>query len=263
LDAFQFELPSVEHPHLVAAALDEAERRGVRLARLSQGSGLRMLTDAEATEHLSLAHAAGTEVFTFISSRNTFDGLPDPNAGDQLRGEAAFADAAAELDRCVELGVDGVLVADIGLLAYAGERAREGSLGSLRLKTAAAIAPSNAATAALYEQLGASSINVRSTSSLDDMIAMRAALSPMTTIDIYVESPEGFGGGLRYRDVPAIVRELAPVMLKIGLRNAPTLYPYGGHLAATAEAVTREKVRRVELVLAELARSGDGATAGR
>jgi Peptidase family U32 len=247
------EIASVEHPRLLAALLEEAQARTVPIGRISQGGGTRALTDDELRTMLDLAHAAGVEVFTYISARNSFEPLADPSGGDQLRGEAAFADALAELERCVAFGVDGVLIADIGLLAVAGRRRREGALGPLKLKTAAAIAPRNAASAALYAELGATSINTAASSTLDDLAAMRAAIGNAVSIDVYVESPDDFGGGLRYREVPELVRRLAPISLKFGLRNAPSLYPYGRHLEPTAEATIREKVRRAQIALGRLA----------
>jgi hypothetical protein len=249
--AFTIEIASMEHPRLLIAALDEADARGVSIGRISQGGGLRMLTESEAREMVDLAHARAIDVFMFVSPRNSFDPLTDPSAGDQLRGERAFAEALEDLGRCAAMEVDGVLIADVGLLAAAGDLVRRGEL-KLKLKSAAAIAPHNAAAAALYERLGATSINVPSTAPLEDLVAMRARLSASTTLDIYVESPASFGGGLRYNEIPAIVERLAPVSLKFGLRNAAALYPYGAHLEPFAERTIREKVRRVEIALAAL-----------
>jgi hypothetical protein len=46
-----------------------------------------------------------------------------------------------------------------------------------------------------------------------------------------------------------IVRAAAPVYLKMGLRNAPNIYPSGGHLGAVPRELGRERVRRAALVL--------------
>src|SRR6185312_12773990 len=89
----QFEIPSVDHPVLAEAAIEEASRLGVPIARLSQGSGPRMLTDEELRRYLDCAHAHGIDCFMFVSSRNSFDPLPEPLAGDAVVGEEAFADA--------------------------------------------------------------------------------------------------------------------------------------------------------------------------
>ena len=256
--AIRFEIPSVENPQLAEVAIEEAERLGVPVARLSQGSGSRMLTEEELRAYVGLAHARGIDCFMFVSARNSFDPLPALHAGDAVIGEEAFADAIDELKRLAAIGVDGALVADPGLLAVAGEMAGRGALGQLRLKTAAAMAPYNPANAALYERLGAGSINVAPGSPLEDLRAMRAVLKPTTTLDVYIENPDGFGGGLRYREVGAIVRDLAPAMLKIGIRNAPVLFPFGGHLERSGIELTREKIRRAALVMEALENGAGG-----
>jgi hypothetical protein len=262
IETWAFEIPSVEHPVLLRAALDEAAARQVRIRRVSMGSGLQYLTAAELEDYLSVAHAHEVDVFLYTSSRNTFEPLAEPGAGEQLCGETAFAHGVSELRRCARLGVDGVLIADIGLLAIAGELRERGELGTLGLKTAAALAPRNAASSAVLDRLGATSINVSSATGRDDLLAIRAAISPATTIDIYVEAPADLGGGVRYRDVPWFVNQLAPVYLKIGIRNMAPLYPYGMHLEPGAEQSIREKVRRAQLVLAELERQNEPTIEG-
>jgi hypothetical protein len=49
------------------------------------------------------------------------------------------------------------------------------------------------------------------------------------------------------------------VYLKFGLRNAPPLYPVGGHLTAVAEATARERVRRAAICLELMTRSGEAS----
>jgi hypothetical protein len=53
--------------------------------------------------------------------------------------------------------------------------------------------------------------------------------------------------------VAEVVRVAAPVYLKLGVRNAPNIYPSGQHVASMAENLGRERVRRAELVLRLLA----------
>jgi len=251
-----FEFPSIEHPALLQELLEEAKRRTVPIHRVSMGGGTRMLTDSERNEMLSQAHGHGIDVYSFISSRNSFETLVDQGAGEQLRGEVAFHDAIEELHRCSEWGVDGVLLADLGLLDAANTLRASGDLCGLAFTTSVAIAPMNAAAAALYERLGATSINVSGSSTIDDLAAMRSLLSSSTTLDIYMEISSDLSGGLRYRDAAALVEAAAPVHLKFGLLNAPNLYPYGAHLEPIARRVTREKVRRAALVCEALLRAG-------
>jgi len=48
----------------------------------------------------------------------------------------------------------------------------------------------------------------------------------------------------------------APLYVKFGLRNSRPLYPSGIHLQQDAELIAREKVRRAQISLEWLARSG-------
>ena len=47
----------------------------------------------------------------------------------------------------------------------------------------------------------------------------------LAPLDVYVEVPDDQGGFVRFYDVPEIVRLAAPVYVKLGLRNAPNIYP--------------------------------------
>ena len=47
---YRVEIPSVEGPRVLEAVIDEAEKREVQIHRVSQGSGIMLLTDAEILE---------------------------------------------------------------------------------------------------------------------------------------------------------------------------------------------------------------------
>jgi hypothetical protein len=53
--------------------------------------------------------------------------------------------------------------------------------------------------------------------------------------------------------VPGLIRAGAPLYVKLGIRNAPNIYPAGLHLRDVAVKLGRERVRRAELVLRLLA----------
>ena len=55
---YRIEIPSVEGPAVLRAVLEEADARGVPLRRVSQGSGVMMLTDTEIAEMAALGRAA-------------------------------------------------------------------------------------------------------------------------------------------------------------------------------------------------------------
>jgi hypothetical protein len=83
---------------------------------------------------------------------------------------------------------------------------------------------------------------------------VRAAVD--APIDLYVEAPDDQGGFVRLPELPELIRVAAPIYVKLGLRNAPNIYPSGGHLEATAIALGRERVRRARLAIELLERSG-------
>ena len=69
---YRIEIPSVEGPRVLAAVLEEAERRSVPVRRVSQGSGVMMLTDEEIREMATLGSDAGVEVSLFLGPRGAW-----------------------------------------------------------------------------------------------------------------------------------------------------------------------------------------------
>jgi hypothetical protein len=249
---YRIEIPSVEGPKVLAAVLEEAEKRSVPVRRVSQGSGVMMLTDAEIRELAELGASAGVEVSLFLGPRGAWDtggqSLATSAAGGVARGDTGVANAVAEVMRGVALGIRSFLVADLGVLRVLGELRRGGELpASLVLKTSVLLPCANAATARTLEALGATTINVSTDLSAADLGELRAACA--APLDVYVEVPDDQGGFVRFYEVPEIVRLAAPVYVKLGLRNAPNIYPSGLHLEDLAVKLGRERVRRAELVL--------------
>ena len=248
----RIEIPSVEGPRVLEAVLDEAERRSVPVRRVSQGSGVMMLTDAEIGDMARLGVDAGVEVSLFLGPRGAWDtggqSLVTAAAGGIARGARGIEACVAEVRRGIALGIRSFLVADLGVLRTLGDMRRAGELPeSLVLKTSVLLPCANPATAATLEALGATTINVSTDLSAAELGEIRAACA--APLDVYVEVPDDQGGFVRFYDVPEIVRTAAPVYVKLGLRNAPNIYPTGLHLEDLAMKLGRERVRRAELVL--------------
>jgi hypothetical protein len=123
----------------------------------------------------------------------------------------------------------------------------------MQAKVSVMLPASNPASAALFERLGASTINLPTDLSVAQIAAIRAAVE--IPLDIYIESPDNLGGYLRYHEIPELIRVASPIYLKFGLRNAPDVYPAGSHLEGTTLALTRERVRRARLGMELLERS--------
>jgi Peptidase family U32 len=249
---YRIEIPSVEGPVALRAVLREAEARGVPVRRVSQGSGVMMLTDAEISEMASLGAEHGVEVSLFLGPR----GLWDPGGqsfatgavGGVARGEEGVEWCVAEVRRGVALGIRSYLVADIGVLSTLGRMKREGELpDDLVLKTSVLLPCANPAAARSLVELGATTINVATDLSVAELGQLRAACS--APLDVYVEVPDDQGGFVRFYAVPEMIRAAAPLYIKLGVRNAPNIYPAGLHLEDVVVKLARERVRRAELVL--------------
>lgn len=66
---YRVEIPSVEGPRALSAVLEEAERQKVLVHRISQGSGIMLLTDEEILGMARLGREAGIEVSLFVGPR--------------------------------------------------------------------------------------------------------------------------------------------------------------------------------------------------
>ena len=249
---YRIEIPSVEGPRVLEAVLEEAESRQVPVRRVSQGSGVMMLTDGEISEMAGLGARHGVEVSLFLGPRGAWDAGGQSFAtgavGGVARSAAGVKWCVTEVRRGVALGIRSFLVADLGVLATLGRMKRDGDLPeTLVLKTSVLLPCANPATARTLEKLGATTINVATDLSPADLGELRAACA--APLDVYVEVPDDQGGFVRFYEVPDIIRAASPVYVKLGLRNAPNIYPSGRHLEDLAVRLGRERVRRAELVL--------------
>ncbi|MGK5500726.1 hypothetical protein [Streptomyces sp. URMC 125] len=257
------EIPSVEGPEALATVLKEAEALDVPVHRISQGSGVWMLTDAEIREMVGACAEHGAELCLFTGPRGTWDTgagtrTSSGGAGLRARGHDALAGCVEDALRAAELGVRCLLVADEGVLLTLHRLRERGALpADTTFKVSALIGPVNPASFAVFERLGADSINVPSDLGLEHLTEIRrVSRAPM---DFYLEAPDDLGGYVRMYDAAELIRRGAPIYLKFGLSKAPGIYPYGAHLRDLTVETARERVRRGRLALDLLARLGAGA----
>ncbi|GHB02775.1 hypothetical protein [Streptomyces chryseus] len=254
------EVPSVEGPEALAAVLKESARLDVPVHRISQGSGVWMLTDADITEMVDSCAERDVELCLFTGPRGTWDigaatRTDSGGAGLRARGHDALAGCVEDALRATALGVRCLLVADEGVLWTLHRLRADGLLpADTTLKVSALIGPVNPASYAVYERLGADSVNIPSDLALTHFTEIRrASRAPM---DLYVEAPDDLGGYIRMYETAELIRRGAPLYLKFGLSKSPGIYPYGAQMRDTALAGARERVRRGRLVLDLLARHG-------
>lgn len=257
---YRVEIPSVEGPDTAALVLNVADELGVPIHRLSQGSGVTMLTDSEIREYVTIGAERHVEICLFVGPRAPWDGYsaaaltPDgTNVGWRHVGLRSLRAALDDVRRATSLGIRSILIADEGLAALIQVDKENGTLPKdLVVKASALLGIANPIGAALLAELGADSLNVAADTPIGDLAAFRAATSAY--LDLYIEAPDGLGGFMRYHDLGDIVRVASPVYTKFGLRNAAGIYPAGAHLQQLVHASATARVRRARLGLDHLMR---------
>ncbi|MEV6796389.1 hypothetical protein AB0M87_31360 [Streptomyces sp. NPDC051320] len=254
------EVPSVEGPEALNVVLKESSKLDVPIHRISQGSGVWMLTDTEITDMVGACAERDIELCLFTGPRGTWDigastRTDSGGGGLRARGHDALAGSLEDAVRATELGVKCLLVADEGVLwSLHRLRSAGGIPADTTFKVSALVGPVNPASFAVFEQLGADSINIPSDLTLAHFTEIRrVSAAPM---DLYIEAPDDLGGYVRMYEAAELIRRGAPIYLKFGLSKSPGIYPYGAQLREHTLNTARERVRRGRLALDLLARHG-------
>jgi hypothetical protein len=251
---YRFEIPSVEGPRVFREVLGAAKELKVPIHRVSQGSGIMLLSKNEIGEMARMGAAERIEVCLFVGPRAPFEtGAQAVSAagkviGLQHRGADQLAYAIEDVQKACELGIRSVLPADLGLIWVLNEMKKSGDLPqNLILKSSVTLPAANPATAKLFENAGVSTMNIPTDLTPAQMGSIRQAVD--IPIDLYIEVPDNFGGFVRYYEMPQILRVAAPVYFKFGLRNAPDIYPSGKHIEDLAAKMGRERIHRARIAL--------------
>ncbi len=251
---YRLEIPSVEGPRVFREVLNTAKEYGVPLHRVSQGSGIMLLTRREIEEMARIGRDQRIEVCLFIGPRASFETgaqtltTAGKVIGLQHRGADQLVYAIEDARRACDLGIRSVLPADLGLIWVLHEMKQKGLLPkNLVLKSSVTLPAANPATAKIFERVGVSTLNLPTDLNPAQIGAIRQAIE--IPIDMYIEVPDNFGGFVRYYEMPQLIQVAAPIYFKFGLRNAPDIYPSGLHIEETAVRMARERVRRARIAL--------------
>jgi Peptidase family U32 len=249
---YRVELPSVEGPAALAATLKEIDRYKLTVHRISQGSGIMLLTDDEILEMAKLCASRGMELSLFVGPRGTWDISAMPfttsgkAAGIRHEGMDQLVYAMEDLKRAASLGIRGALVGDEGLVLLTKKMKDKGLLPkNFVVKCSVHMMASNPVSIRLLQDLGADTYNLPTGLSLPKLAAIRQATD--IPLDLYVEAPDNFGGFIRHYEIPEFIRILSPVYIKFGLRNHPDVYPSGRQWEATNISLCQERVHRAAL----------------
>jgi len=251
---YRIEIPSVEGPRVFQEVLKAAKASNVPIHRVSQGSGVMLLTRDEVRAMAAIGRDEGIEVCLFVGPRATFEtGAQTASAagkviGLQHRGADQLVYAIEDVRRACDLGIRSILPADLGLIWVLHQMKQKGELPkNLVIKSSVTLPAANPATARLFEECGVSTMNIPTDLAPAQIGAIRQAVD--IPIDLYIEVPDNFGGFVRYYEMPKIIQVGAPVYFKFGLRNAPDIYPSGRHLEDLAVNLGRERIHRARLAL--------------
>lgn len=218
---YRFEVPGIQGPKVMGALLEEMDRIGIDVHRITQTKGIMMLTDNEIMEMVSLAKDAKADLVLAIGPRATTDTgaavqtEEGKRVGYRLRGQEQIVRAVEEVKRAASFGCRNFLVYDEGCLWILNEMRKDGEIPSdCHFKVSAHAGHGNPCSCKLLEQIGADSINPIRDYQLQMIAAIRQAID--VPLDVHTENPKSSGGFIRHYEAPEIVRVAAPVYLKTG-----------------------------------------------
>lgn len=256
---YRFEVPGIQGPKAMMALVEEMQRLGLPLHRVTQTQGIMRLSDAEITRMVDLATEAKLELVLAIGPRATYDtsaSVHTPEGqkmGYRLRGQEQIVRAIEDVKRALALGCQSFLVYDEGCLWVLDQMRQQGALpADVHFKVSAHCGHGNPCSAKLLASIGANSLNPVRDIQLPMLAALRQAID--IPIDIHTENPASSGGFIRHYEVPEMIRVCAPVYLKTGGSVAKS------HSWDTTEADAKKRAKQVALVQRVIAQYAPDAT---
>ncbi len=245
---FRLEVPGIQGPSTMKTLLEELDKYGISIHRVTQTKGVWTLLDEEIEKMVEYAKQWQVELILAIGPRATTDTSASVNTpegvrmGYRLRGQEQVVRAIEDVKRAVRLGARSFLVYDEGCL-YALNKFREaGEIpADCRFKMSAHTGHGNPCAAKLLESIGANSINPVRDIQLQMLAAMRQAID--IPIDIHTENPKSTGGFIRHYEVPEMIRVAAPIYLKTGGAVAKT------HSWDTTNEDAKKRAKQIALVM--------------
>jgi hypothetical protein len=257
---YRIEIPSVESPEQFQRVIEKAEEYDIPLHRISQGSGVILLTDRELEKMAEIGRSERIEVSLFTGPRASYDiGATSKSANSaavswRLRGADQLKDAIEDIKRGIHFGIKSFLISDEGLLWVLQEMKRTVEIPrDVVWKISVTTGHGNPASARLLERLGAGTLNVMTDLSVAQLSSIRSAIR--IPLDVYITVPTSYGGFVRHYDVPDMVRTASPIYLKFSIPLGQNVYPAGKHLLGTMLGYADEEVRQARIAYEHLLRS--------
>ncbi len=244
---YRFEVPGIQGPKVMEALLEEMDKYGIWLHRVTQTKGIMSLSDNDIMDMVKLAKQAQTDLILAIGPRATTDTSASVNTpegvrmGYRLRGQEQIVRAVEDVKRAASFGCRGFLVYDEGCLWVLNQFRQAGEIpADCHFKLSAHAGHGNPCAAKLLQDIGADSLNPVRDIQLQMLAAMRQAID--IPIDIHTENPKSTGGFIRHYEVPEMIRVAAPIYLKTGGSVAQT------HSWDSTESDAKKRAKQVSLV---------------
>ena len=245
---YRLEVPGIQGPATMKTLLEELDRYGIFIHRVTQTKGIWTLLDDEIEKMVELAHQWQVDLILAIGPRATTDTSASVNTpegvrmGYRLRGQEQVIRAIEDVKRAARLGCRSFLVYDEGCLWALNEFRKAGEIpADCKFKISAHTGHGNPCSAKLLESVGANSINPVRDIQMQMLAAMRQAID--IPIDIHTENPTSTGGFIRHYEVPEMIRVAAPIYLKTGGAVAKT------HSWDTTADDAKKRAKQVALVM--------------
>lgn len=244
---YRFEVPGIQSPGVMKALLEELDKYGVKIHRITQTKGIMSLLDEEIEKMVEYANHWEVELILAIGPRATTDTSASVHTeegqrmGYRLRGQEQIVRAIEDVKRACRLGCRSFLVYDEGCLWLLNRMRQEGAIPvDCKFKVSAHAGHGNPCSAKLLESIGANSVNPVRDIQLQMLAAIRQAID--IPIDIHTENPKSSGGFIRHYEVPEMIRIASPIYLKTGGSVAQT------HSWDTTESDAKKRAKQVMLV---------------
>jgi hypothetical protein len=220
---YKWEVAAPVGPQEAALLIERCEEHGVFLNQITQTVGVMRLLHQEIVDLVQIARDADRQLVLAVGPRGTYDvsaqrlatGAASQASAFRLRGVEQVLRAIEDVRRATDLGVNGFLIFDEGLLWLLAQMRADGTLPeTVRFKASSGMGVANPFHCRVIADLGADTINLQRDLELGMIAAAREAVD--LPFDLHTDNPASTGGFIRIYEAPEMVRVAAPVYLKAG-----------------------------------------------
>lgn len=218
---YRIEISGVERVSALETLIRETERQHIPVHRIiATVGGATYLTQSELNDFAQIAKEQRIEVVMTPGPRRAWDNgrqmLTDEGlvSGMRMRGMTGVRHWLKDIDRCIQAGIRGFLVADEGLLWLVTQLKQKGVIpADVIFKLSVFAGQANPAGAKVAQSLGANTFNPLADLDLPMLSAIRSSIDiPM---DVYLCLVNSMGGFVRFYEAAEIARIAAPCYFKI------------------------------------------------